>query len=245
MGTAALVLVHGANHQAISWRPTIEALRAQKPAGEIIAVDLPGRAGVPTDLATLSVETCVAHIVERIADADVDEVVLVGHSFGGALIPLVAIELGPERVRRLVFIAATIPPEGGTVIDSIGGLAKLTVPIVARRRKLSRYPRRAAARAFCNGMTAEQKAFVLDHLCPDASWLTTEPIHRSGLSRAIPRTWILTTDDNAVPAAKQRRNIEHLGGVDEVIEIDSCHDVMVRDPEALAAVLGSVCADPS
>lgn len=237
MNEVALVLVHGANHQSIVWEPTVAELRRLVPDGQVLAVDLPGRGSVPADLETLSVTTCVTSIIEQIDAAGLDQVVLVGHSLGGLMIPGVAIELGPTRVRGLVFIAATIPPEGQRVVDTLKGVARWAAPVAARRRRLSRYPRSAAARAFCNGMTDEQRAFVLDHLCPDAAWLVTEPVSRAGLSNAIPRTWVLTTDDRAVAPEQQRRNIDNLGGIDAVVELATAHDAMVSAPTELAPIL--------
>jgi len=140
-------------------------------------------------------------------------------------------------VKGLVFVAATIPPDGEAVVATLKGVARWVTPLAARRRRLSSYPRAGAARAFCNGMTAEQRTFVLDGLCPDAAWLVTEPVSRSGLSNDIPRTWVLTTDDRAVSPDQQRRNIEHLGGVDTIVELATCHDAMVAAPADLARTL--------
>jgi hypothetical protein len=33
--------------------------------------------------------------------------------------------------------------------------------------------------------------------------------------------------------------IDNLGGVDEVVELDTCHDAMVSDPRGLAAILAA------
>jgi pimeloyl-ACP methyl ester carboxylesterase len=54
---------------------------------------------------------------------------------------------------------------------------------------------------------------------------------------APPVTWILTTRDGAVSPALQRRSIAALGTVDEVVEVDAPHDVMVSDPDELADIL--------
>jgi len=239
-----LVLVHGANHQGVCWDPTVAALGDRVPDGQVLAVDLPGRGGDTTDVASISIGRCVDSVLRQIDEVTDGDVVLVGHSLGGVVITGAATALGHRRVQHLVFVAATIPAEGGAVLDTLGLVPRLTVPLAARRRKLSRYPRRAAVRAFCNGMDATQRSFVLEQLCPDASWLVTEPVHRATLSPAIDRTWVLTTEDRAVPAERQRRNIENLGGVNRIIEIASGHDVMVREPAALADALASCWALP-
>ena len=92
-------------------------------------------------------------------------------------------------------------------------------------------PRPLGRALFCNGMSKEQARFVTDRLVPEAGWLAREPIPgpRHGLP---PITWVLTTRDLAVPPAIQRRTIAALDTVDEVIELDAPHDVMVIYPNA-------------
>ena len=58
---------------------------------------------------------------------------------------------------------------------------------------------------------------------------------------AIPRTWIMTLQDRAIGRKLQRRTIEAIGGVQTLIEIDSCHMVMVSEPEQLAEILVGRC----
>jgi pimeloyl-ACP methyl ester carboxylesterase len=84
-------------------------------------------------------------------------------------------------------------------------------------------------------MTPEQRAQV--HLYPDAASVTIENVQRD--PAPAPTTWILTLQDRALPPAKQRSFIENLGGVDELVEIDSGHDVMISEPEQLAAMLAA------
>ncbi len=232
-----LVLVHGANHQRTCWDPTVDALRRIVPDGSILAVDLPGRGSNHIEPEHISIGACVDSLVRDIEDRAIDRVVLVGHSLGGVTIAGAAARLGPARVNHLVFIAATIPPDGHTVLDTFGLPLRLTVPFVARRRRLANNPRWTARRSFCNGMTPDQRAFVLDNLCPDAPWLLTEPVATKSLPPGIERTWVLTTRDRAVSPARQKRNMANLGAVGRVIDIDSCHDVMVSHPDQLARAI--------
>jgi hypothetical protein len=94
-----------------------------------------------------------------------------------------------------------------------------------------------AKRMFTNGMTPEQRAFSLSVLIPDASLLALETVDRTGLPDGIPRSWVLTRRDRSLPPRQQRRFIENLGGVEEVIELDTCHNAMISMPDELAAIL--------
>jgi hypothetical protein len=57
----------------------------------------------------------------------------------------------------------------------------------------------------------------------------------------FPRTWILTLRDRALAPKVQRKHIEALGGVQTLIEIDTCHLLMVSEPERLAEILVERC----
>ena len=57
----------------------------------------------------------------------------------------------------------------------------------------------------------------------------------------IPRTWILTKRDRALAAKLQRKYMESIGGVQTLIEVDTCHMVMVSEPERLAEILVERC----
>jgi pimeloyl-ACP methyl ester carboxylesterase len=240
MSRPALVLVHGAQHDARCWDPTVEQLRTQAPDLQVLAVDLPGRGRTPGDLASLTIERCVQSVVEQIEAVGLREVVLVSHSMAGLTVPGVAERLGAERVRRMILVATCIPPQGGSVLDTLSGPLKAYARRAAARGKPSPpMPKPLAAWAFCNGMTKEQKGFVLDRLCAEATRPTAERVDRSGMPQEVPRTWVLTQRDRSLRPAQQRRFIEDLGGVEEVVELDACHDVMVSHPEELAAVLAA------
>jgi hypothetical protein len=94
-----------------------------------------------------------------------------------------------------------------------------------------------AALLLCNGMTRSQRRFAVRHLCPEAPGLSRQPVRRAGLSRAIPRTWVLTARDRMLPIRSQAASIANLGGVDELIEVDGCHDLMISDPDRVALLL--------
>src|SRR6202035_5104450 len=102
------VLVHGGGSTARFWDRLVPCLD-----GPSLAVDLPGRAAKPADLATLTVFDEVASVLEDIEHEQLDEpIVLVAHSSGGLVVPGVVAALG-DRVAHIVLRAALVPPEGG------------------------------------------------------------------------------------------------------------------------------------
>jgi pimeloyl-ACP methyl ester carboxylesterase len=242
MSSSALVLVHGGQHTGQCWDPTVSALGRQATGVRTLAVDLPGRRRIPGDLATLTIGQCVDSVVAQIDAAGLDDVVLVGHSMAGLTVPGVAATLGPERVRRMVMVACCVPEQGQSVVDTLTGPFRIMAARAARTKKPAKpMPKVMSDLMFCNGMTPAQKSFVAGQLCSEASTITAEPVDRSALSPDIPRSWVIPLRDRSLRPKQQRRFIENLGGVDDVVEIDACHDVMVSHPEQLAALLAARC----
>ena len=57
----------------------------------------------------------------------------------------------------------------------------------------------------------------------------------------IPRTWILTRRDRALAPKVQHKYFDGVGGVQTPIEMDTCHCMMIREPERLAKILLERC----
>jgi pimeloyl-ACP methyl ester carboxylesterase len=89
---------------------------------------------------------------------------------------------------------------------------------------------------FANGMTPDQKRQVVAGLVADSGVIIQEPVDRSNMPD-LPTTWIVTLRDHSLKPAMQREFINNLGNVDEVIEIDTCHNVMISEPDELARIL--------
>ena len=232
-----MVLIHGAGHTAVCWQPTVAELARSAPDLPVLAVDLPGRGDTPEDLRQVTVGRCVEHVVERIEAARLDQVVVVAHSMGALMVPGISAQLGFERVAATVLVAALLPPDGASVLDTLRGPARWVVARQSSDGLPRRRPRPAVARwMFCNGMTAPQRGFVLAQLCDESSRLDREPVHSAGLLDPARTAWVLLRRDRTVRARTQRATIERLG-IEDVTEVDAGHDVMVSHPRLLASVL--------
>jgi pimeloyl-ACP methyl ester carboxylesterase len=241
MTLPALVLVHGGEHAADCWDLTVAELGRQEPALRVLAVDLPGHGDEPGELATATVADWVDCVVSRIDAEGLNEVVVVGHSLAGLTVPGVVTKLGSTRVREMILIAASVPPQGVAIVDTLSGPIAWYARRSARVGKSMSMPALLARRSFCNGMTREQRQFTLSRLCPESTAVLMEPADRSALPDDVPRTWILTLRDKSLSPANQRRSIDALGGVNTIISIDTCHDAMVSEPRRLAQVLVERC----
>jgi hypothetical protein len=120
-------------------------------------------------------------------------------------------------------------------VEEIRHLApELTVLAEVGPVAMSRF---AARLAFCNGMTAYQREFVLSRICGESIHLVVEKVDRSDLPNDVSWTWILTRRDRALSQRQQRRSMSALRGGGTVIPIDTCHDLMVSEPRRVAEIL--------
>jgi pimeloyl-ACP methyl ester carboxylesterase len=241
MALPDLVLVHGGEHAGDCWDLVLAELHRQAPELRVVAVDLPGHGAKRGDLATATIREWVDSVVADIEEAGLGDIVIVGHSMAGVTVPGVVAKLGSARVREMILATAFVPPQGGAIVDTLGGPLAWFARRAAKIGKPMKVPKFAARYAFCNGMTVQQRRFTLSHLYPESAQIPAEPVDRSGLPADVPRTWILTTRDRALSVASQRASIEALGGVETLIQIDACHEVMISHPQRVAQILVERC----
>ena len=252
-----VVLVHGGAHGAWCWAPTAERMVAPT-----VAVDLPPvsvRGGpdrhldVP-ELRTLTVADFAAAVLAAADAAGFDRFVLGGHSLAGITIPEVA-RRAPERVAHLVFLACSVPPEGGSVLDCLDGdvaamartnlAAQLAAPPGAT---LPPMDDDLARSMFGTDLDEPTWQFVVDHLGAEVMSVMDEPVSRAGLDPGIQKTWIRPTRDAVVDPTAQLRFVAHLeavpGGPVTVVDLDTGHDAMLARPADLARLLDGIASAP-
>lgn len=226
------VLVHGAGMGADCWDRLLPHL--SRPT---VAVDLPGR-GARSDVPITSVDLddCARAILDDVAAAGGDDLVLVAHSFAGVSVPRVMAELAP-RLRHVVFLSAVVPEDGTCVLDQIDPAVREAVR-AATADGIYSQGRDAARMMLCNDMDSEQTEWTLDRVVDDSAALLTETVDLSGLAIDVPRTYLRLTKDACYPPELQERSAARVGG--EVAYLDTGHMAMVTAPEQLAALLDAV-----
>ncbi|OBI97879.1 esterase [Mycobacterium alsense] len=246
MALPALVLVHGGGFAADCWEPTVDAIQGMEPKLRVLAPDLPGRRNKPGDLITACIDGWVDSVVSDIENAALDDLVIVGHSLAGLIVPGVVTKLGSARVREMILAAAQVPANGSALVDTYPGAlswyTRRTAKRYVQKGRSGGLPHALARFVFCNGMTPAQRRFTLARSCQESPSIMIEKVDRSGMPDEVPRTWILTRRDRSAVSMKlQHEYIAALGGVQTVIEIDTCHMLMVSEPERLASTLIERC----
>lgn len=197
-----VVLVHGGFVDGSGWQGIYNLLA--KDGYHVAVVQNP----------TLSLEGDVA-ATRLIIDAQEGPVVLVGHSYGGAVIP----EAGNhDKVATLVYIAAFVPDAGESVntllADPPPGAP--VPPILPPAGGFLFLDRDKFHASFASDLPADEAAFMAASQVPwgvDAlSGTVTKPAWR-----AKPSWYLLTTEDKMIPPAAQRSMADRAGAT--VIEV--------------------------
>jgi pimeloyl-ACP methyl ester carboxylesterase len=231
---ATLVLVHGGSVTSTAWDPMLPSLRT--PAH---AIDLPGRRHRPADLGRIG-----RHDWEVSASADVvalglDDVILVGHSSAGYVIPGVAARLPAGMVRHLVFVAGTCPEEGARPVDSLAPrLREITLANEALLRNV-------AVGKTLDGLRPGERPIETDleilevqpTMGVEAPAQLFEPMTWVGVPD-VPRTYIRALGDRVIPPDHALQMAANAGAT--VIDIDATHDVAATAPAELAALLDRI-----
>ena len=106
------VLVHGAWHDGSCWDAVAAHLRT---VGHVVHTPTIAGNGPGADR-RVNHAACTASIVGYIEQSDLQDIVLVGHSYGGTIVAKVA-EAVPQRLRRLVFFNAFVLNDGQCLLD--------------------------------------------------------------------------------------------------------------------------------
>jgi pimeloyl-ACP methyl ester carboxylesterase len=237
---ARMVLVHGAFGRAACWDRVVPGLRAAGHAVE--ALDLPGQGDDPTPVAEVTLDLYAERVCEVLAAGP--PAVLVGHSMGGMVITQAAARC-PERIARLVYVAAFLPSDGESLIDltqlpEAAGDAVQAGLVVDGDPPVATMPPEAAREGLMHCCDDDQAAWAqaLRGQQPVAPFTHPASLDGSGRERfaELPRAYVMCLQDRAIKPALQGLMLQR-AGCDPVLEIDTDHAVWASRPDELAATL--------
>ncbi len=225
MVNPTIVLLHGAFGDASSWRPVFDRLVGD--GHTVLAPPNPLR-GLPYD----------ASHTASVIDALDGPIVLVGHSYGGAVITVAG---GSDKVAGLVYVAGVVPDEGESVNDLQGRFPSLAMGPLVQPVSLpdgsveltidpARFPDvfgadlPAADAAFRAISQRSISATAFDDPATAAAW------------RATPSWAVFGTADQPVAPELQRFAYDRAGST--VTEVEGAsHLVMMSQPDIVAGVI--------
>jgi pimeloyl-ACP methyl ester carboxylesterase len=215
-----IVLVHGGFVDGSGWKGVYKALT--KDGYSVAVVQNP----------TISFADDVAVTKRTIANQN-GPVILVGHSYGGAVIT----EAGNDpKVAGLVYVAAFAPDKGESVSSLIANApaGAPVLPILPPQDGFLFLDRAKFPASFAGDIDPEAAAFMADSQVPwgvealkgtisEAAWKTK------------PSWYLLTTEDRMIPPDAQRAMSKRAGSI--VIEVRGSHAVYVSRPQDVAVLI--------
>jgi pimeloyl-ACP methyl ester carboxylesterase len=220
-----VVLVHGAWHGAWCWEPVFPLLDAA--SVPLIAVDLPSVAYAD---ATLHDD---ADYVRGALDSIDGEVVLVGHSYGGGVISEAGVH---ASVAHLVYLTAFALDVGESAQENAltgGDEPNDLIPALAFGDGVITIKPEGATAAFFHDCTPEVAQAAIDRLRPMSLAALTGTVNAAAW-REKPATYVVCTDDRALPVALQRSNAQRVG---TAIDMPTSHSPFLSRPDLVADLL--------
>lgn len=223
MGNQVL-LVHGGHAGASAWDAVTAELLALGVTAT--AVDLPTR----HPGGTLAEDVlCVRQTLAALEGPTV----LVGHSYGGAVIT--GASSGNSNVSRLIYVAGALPGKGQSTVSALRDESQ--GPRVATDARGGWMPAdlERARRVTYSDASDEQFAAALPWLGGFSTGALSEIPGGIGWLEH-PTTYVICTQDEAFPIEAQRR---FAANAELTVEIDAGHVPMLTRPAAVAAVIAS------
>ena len=225
---ANVVLVPGAWTGAWGWAPLEKHLESSN--HKTYSLTLSGLDN-DADASEVDLERHVADVVAFLESNNLSNVVLVGHSYSGIVVGLVAQRL-PERIKHLVFVEAFIPIAGKSLLES----AELDVEeeTNATENNGGRWP--APTRAELEG-----QPFLKEE---DKGWLSKNLVGHPG--KTVTDKVPTNLAPNEIDATFIGKELPHLRGEHfnnmGFIRLEGGHWPMVTAPEALAKSINEIAS---
>jgi pimeloyl-ACP methyl ester carboxylesterase len=211
-------------------------VRSQLTASSI-AVDLPGHGLRGGDLKGLGVEDCVNTVISELPPTG--RIILVGHSFGGAIALAVAERLG-DRVAHILLIAAMVPNAGAPLLSSFPPAMRLISHVLLRLTPEFSQPLKVVKTKLLNGMPGAEADEAASRFTKESSSLFLDCVDWRS-NPAIPVTYVVCLNDRGVLSpAFQKQLAARLGSKVKMASIHACHYAMLEKPSEVAAVINAI-----
>jgi len=172
-------------------------------------------------------------------------VVLVGHSYGGAVIGGAA--LTHPDVKALVYLNAFVPEEGETILDLAGHAGPVdpgalfdTAPFPGDHNVDVYLKPGTFAGGFVNGLPEELAATFFAKQRPITFQALSEPARPNQAWKSLPSWYVAGTEDHSIAFETQTWMAERAGS--RLTVVNSGHLSMAAEPEIVAGVIGEAAS---
>ena len=220
---ATFVLVHGGWFGGWCWREVADKLRQQ---GHLVYAPTLTGLGERTHLvsAQITLKTHAQDIANVLIYEDLQDVILLGHSYSGMPLTLVP-KLAGDRIQRLVYLDAFVPQDGQCLADLVD------VPANGNQHWLTPPP--SLSRWHVTDPEVIEK--IGNRLTPHPSIVRHERVDLSG-APALPSTYVSLTRKQKRHFVKTADSLTHTPNW-QIINLDAGHLVMIENPDLLVNCL--------
>ena len=237
---ATYVLVHGGGHGGWCYQRVARILRS---AGHDVYTPTLTGLGERSHLMRpgIDLDTHIDDIVNVLRYEDLRDVIVVGHSYGGMVITGVG-DRSSARIGKLVYLDAANPVNGQSLVDVSGPIIEAVRPYgrVVEGVELVLFPDPEIVKLY--GVTdPEDVTWMTEQLTPHP-WACFEQklrLTNEEALRAIPQSHIVCT---STLTTRDPELMEKARANGRLWDIDTGHDLMITEPEAVADALLQVAA---
>jgi pimeloyl-ACP methyl ester carboxylesterase len=221
-----VVLVHGAWHGAWCWSTLVDELAGQGIAA--IPVELTSHGTDPAAVGDLRSDT---EVVRAAVAAVAGPVTVLGHSSYGGMVITEAAD-GQEKITQLMYLAGFAPEPGESMF---GILAGAPAPwIEPKGDGLVGVAEGWGRKLFYSDCDTDIAQNSERKLSPQSVASFAQEV-TAATWRTIPSTYLVCTEDQAIPPAAQRQMASRVGNS---VELASGHSPFLSQPRQLAHLLG-------
>jgi len=181
---------------------------------------------------SIALETHITDVLQVLEAQDLNAVVLVGHSYAGAVVTAVADRV-PRRLARLVYLDAVVPQNGQCVFDCSSPAFRSRIDEQVRARGEGwRIP--AATPESLGLWERTDIDWVMPKLVPHPYRTFCDAVSLRYTRAPVLRTYINCIGNRARGGPRSQQS----AGIEDYHELSTGHDAMVTAPQELADLLG-------
>lgn len=232
------VLVHGAWADESAWGFVRNQLAVK---ANVVVVNLPAHGIDLTDGTKTGLNDYVKTVTNAV-NAQNGKVILVGHSMAGMVISQVAENI-PSKIEKLVYVAAFLPKNGESLNGIVNKFLNNKQPEIFEFNKdysLISIKKDVIPSVVCDDCPPFMKeALVKYHRAEPLKGFNDKVLLTSKFT-AVPKYYISTTADNAVPFPLQQQMIQNNGSIKKVFEMKTSHLPFVVQADEFIKIITSI-----
>jgi len=230
-----IVIIHGAWSSANDWQHVKEDLVAD--GKSVISINLPGHGNDNTSISDISLKLYVDEVKKAIGQKQ--NVVLVGHSFGGIVASQVAEEIAPQ-IKKIIYIAAYVPKNGESLLSIAKTDAESHVGknlIVDEKAGIASIRKEGIADVFLADAPAQVAEYVSNNLKPEPlAPLATTVTLTEGKFGKINKVFVYSLNDHTIGYPLQQKMTKD-AGIQRLYSLPSSHTPFIMFPHVLAQII--------